>query len=443
MRFDLLAMQLSWLLLTLSYDKVLGWTSVSVSRQFQAKSPSRRSLSSSALRMAKFPILDDWKVQPNGRVLGIVKDHPSIPDGTTVTTSPISDPDKATQNRVVTTISGSKYSLGNAQTTLFANGKSKPQQVSFKQLQRQAAKENDLTGEVVGDDTNQYLLSGKPQKSTSGKSYIYKAYRADEDGLPVGDPVLVKISNNWEALEREEENYRRITQSGFTRGQFVQLYDYLPTASLVTKKFQNFSALVMERGIIDLKRYISENGALSGRDLRDAASAAAQCLQAIHASGLVWTDMKSENFVVSEDGGIKGIDLESAIPYKNNPVDYSPEATPPEFAKAFLAGDGPDFKLDYSYDVWSFGIMLYELANGRSFWDGKSPAIITKNLKSDLMEVNLDKLVENKVNASLIDLIRQCTQINPSKRPGVVQILLHPYFITSGFGPISFPSFGK
>ena len=47
-----------------------------------------------------------------------------------------------------------------------------------------------------------------------------------------------------------------------------------------------------------------------------------------------------------EDGTVKGIDLESAVRHKGNPEDYSPEATPPEFAEAFLAGDGPDFVLD-------------------------------------------------------------------------------------------------
>lgn len=142
-------------------------------------------------------------------------------------------------------------------------------------------------------------------------------------------------------------------------------------------------------------------------------------------------DMKSENFIVTEEGQVKGIDLESAMPVRDNPVDYSPEATPPEFAKAFLAGDGPYFVLEQSYDLWSFGMLLYELSTGRGYWDGKSPVQITKALRAepeiDLEDIDIDK--------NLKDLISRCLDLNPRKRPNIVQVLLHPYFVTTGIGP--------
>ena len=160
----------------------------------------------------------------------------------------------------------------------------------------------------------------------------------------------------------------------------------------------------MERGALDLKRYVALNGALSGKEMRDAAAAAAQCLQAVHNSGLVWTDMKTENFIVTEEGQVKGIDLESAMPVRDNPVDYSPEATPPEFAKAFLAGDGPYFVLEQSYDAWSFGMLLYELSTGSGYWDGKSPVVITKALRA-MPDINLDDV---DIDRNLKDLIGKC-----------------------------------
>ena len=397
-----------------------------------------------ALSMAKgkAPEIDNWKILTNGRIVGQIKGHPTIPDMESVTTSPLLNPRLARKNKAVATISGSKYYLGNPAMYITgpsaggeANGKSTP--VSFQELQRKALVDNDLTGEVVGDDSIQYLLAARPQRSTSGKSKIYKAYRANEDGLPEGDAVTVKISANWEALEREAANYNRITKEGMTRGQFVVLYDYLPTASVITKKFATSSAVVVERGTVDLKKYISINGALQGKELRDAAAAAAQCLQAIHSSGLVWCDLKTENFVVTSDGQVKGIDLESAMPVKDNPVDYSPEATPPEFAQAFLDGDGPYFVLEYSYDVWSLGMLLYELATGKGYWDGKTPVQITKALRNKPV-IQLDKNKNNvEIDPKLKDLIRKCTDLDPKKRPGVLQILLHPYFISTGIGPFA------
>jgi len=136
---------------------------------------------------------------------------------------------------------------------------------------------------------------------------------------------------------------------------------------------------------------------------------------------------------VAEDGKIKGIDLESAMPVRDNPVDYSPEATPPEFAKAFLAGEGPYFVLDYNYDLWSLGMMLYELATGSGYFDGKSPLVITRLLQKE-PEIELDAVEDSKLR----DLIGQCLQLNSKKRPNILQVLLHPYFLTTGIGPISF-----
>lgn len=382
--------------------------------------------SSTSLSM-RVPVLDNWKLLGNGRVVGRVKNHPSIPDGEVITTSPLAKPEAAGPRKTVATNSGSKYQLGTPEMqSSGVNG-----QVSLQTLQRKARVEKDLNGEVIGDDSRQYLLSGKATRSTSRKSVIFKAYKANDDGLPVGDPVTVKVSKNWEAIEREAANYNRITKAGVTRGQFVALIDFLPTASVITKKYSLSSALVMERGAVDLKRYIANRGALTGRELRDAASAAAQCLQAVHDSGLVWTDMKTENFIVTEEGQVKGIDLESAMPIRDNPVDYSPEATPPEFAKAFLAGDGPYFVLDKSYDMWSFGMLLYELSTGRGYWDGKSPVQITKALRDD-PEINLDDI---DIDSKLKDLIKKCLDLNPRKRPNIVQVLVHPYFVTTGIGP--------
>jgi len=153
------------------------------------------------------------------------------------------------------------------------------------------------------------------------------------------------------------------------------MYEYLDPEDLETTapKFQNQCAVVMERGETDLKRYLNENGPFSGKGLRNAACAAAECVQAVHQCGMVWTDLKSENFVVLPGSNeVRGIDLESARPSRSSPVDYSPEACPPEFAQAFLEGEAPYYELQSSYDIWSLGMLYCELATGRGYFDGKN-----------------------------------------------------------------------
>jgi serine/threonine protein kinase len=277
----------------------------------------------------------------------------------------------------------------------------------------------------------EYLLAGKPMKSTSGKSNIWAAYPADEStgGLPkIGaSAVCIKVSTNMEAVSREYENYRKLQFLGTARGRFVKCHEFFPVAGY-DKRFRNHCALVLERGDEDLKTYLTNRGRLEGKELRDACMAAAQCVQALHSVGLVWTDLKTENFVVMNAGEVKGIDLESAMAVGDNPVDYSPEACPPEFAAAFLEGQGPYFILDTSYDVWSLGMLMLELSTGEGFFDGNSPAQITKWLRDCEYGIPLDNV---NVDDRLKDLLRRCLQKDPRKRPNMAQVLLHPYFITS------------
>jgi len=307
---------------------------------------------------------------------------------------------------------------------------------ALKEARRAAQLKYDLNGEIVGE----FMLSGKPIKSTSGKSQIWTAYKSDDDGLPVGKPVIVKVSPVVEALEREHENYKKAT-TGFSTGQFVEVMKFLPRAG-ESKQLYNQCALILEKGTRDLKNYLSfqEGMCLQGGALRDAAMAAAKCLQAFHSSNLVWTDLKPENFVVMEDSlkssdklDVKGIDLESAMPYKDNPVDYSPESCPPEFAQAFLNGDAPYFELDFSYDIWSYGIYLYELSTGEGAFDGKNPAQVTMALSDPDHEINLDKVQD----ARLRNLIKACLRKDPSKRPSISQVMMHSYFL-AGYNPFGF-----
>jgi hypothetical protein len=411
-----------------------------------------------SLRMS-IPQLDQWRVLPNGSVVGTVEKHPSITDGDVITTSPLVDVSLASRQSTVTTATGSRYKLlepsslqefdrskvaadpksptGNnnessrSQPTSSSAGGSKGSRMS--EEWKEATLQYKLSRETIGLD-GEYLLAGKPVRSTSGKSKIWEAYRSDpfNDGLPTNEPpVCIKISTNLEAVTREYENYRKINFLGFARGRFVKCYEFFPVAGY-EKKLSNQCALVLEMGARDLKSYLNACGKLQGKELRDASASAAQCVQALHSAGLVWTDLKTENFVVMPNGEVKGIDLESAMQVGDNPVDYSPEACPPEFAEAFLSGDGPYFQLDYSYDVWSLGMMMMELATGRGYFDGKNPAQITKILRESQERIPVDDI---DCDEKLKDLIQRCLDRDPQKRPNMAQILLHPFFITS---PLSF-----
>lgn len=448
-------------------------------------SSGRSSRVTSVRLMAKVPVLRDWRVNKNGGVEGAVSNHPSsdINDGDILATSRLKDPDAVKVGATVQTLSGSVYKLGptkffKAPTkfsvqkeensfNLFpflnfkinsndkeasdpksggsvALKKSDPASASSKKklTKNEARSLYNLNGKSIGK--KKYLLCGRPERSTSGKSTIWSGYRAGKDGLPEGKKYTVKTSTNFEAMVRESENYDLITATGLTRGQFVEKIDFFSNAG-PQSPFDKQCALVIEYGQKDLRQLLAERNydGLEGRSLREAAVALVECVRAVHASKLVWTDCKTENFVILSDDlgfeesleGVKGIDLESAIPFGENPVDFSPEACPPEFADAFVNGDPFDFTLDYSYDIWSLGMLLYELSTGESYFSDKSPAQLTKIL-ADVK--NLDINLNGVKDRRLKDLISKCLQKNPKRRPTINQILIHPYFVSTGIGPFSF-----
>jgi serine/threonine protein kinase len=316
------------------------------------------------------------------------------------------------------------------------------------QMQEKYQLEFPLTGETIGNGRGtRYLLAGKPKRKPSGRCEISMAYRATPQLEPTGDPVVIKLSTHKDKLDREYTNYQRIQKGGLMLGggtnsnAFVKCYDFLPVLE-GSLKYAQHSALVLERGSEDLREYRSKHGAMDEALTRSALLAATKCIDTLHRARLVYTDLKAENLIFMDgssggdgDGGgggdvvFKGVDLESAIPVRGNPLDYTPEASPPEFAVRYLEGEAYDFVLDYSYDVWSFGMLAYELGNGRGYFDKKQPAHIMKALGLGFQPPKVEDVVDD---GRLCDLINKCLSLDPRRRPTSSQILSHPYFRGDG-----------
>lgn len=73
---------------------------------------SPRSTSARATTSLDVTTLDQWQVLDNGSLVGSVRGHPTLVDGDVITTSPLSRPDTARTNNMVSTMTGSQYQLG-------------------------------------------------------------------------------------------------------------------------------------------------------------------------------------------------------------------------------------------------------------------------------------------------------------------------------------------
>eukprot|EP00747_Dinoflagellata_sp_TGD_P015698 gnl/TRDRNA2_/TRDRNA2_124529_c1_seq1.p1 gnl/TRDRNA2_/TRDRNA2_124529_c1~~gnl/TRDRNA2_/TRDRNA2_124529_c1_seq1.p1 ORF type:complete len:400 (+),score=51.43 gnl/TRDRNA2_/TRDRNA2_124529_c1_seq1:140-1201(+) len=293
-----------------------------------------------------------------------------------------------------------------------------------------APKSLGLSGQFLSD--GKYALCKNPQRADSGNALIYTAYRTDGKGGVKGPKLAIKVSTECDFLELENKNYDKVT-FGLFPGRFVKKIEFLP--ELDEPSMKNKCGLVIESGERDLRNVLSERRGrgLEGKAMRDAAESVASCIQAMHSSGLVWGDLKTKNFVVvgdsiGEEGslpGVKGIDLESAQPRGSGPDKYSPDACPPELAEAISGKTEGDFQYEFSYDMFGYGLLLFELATGGGYFKS---AFLEAQIRNKIARDDWVADVSAVEDDRLRDLIQKCLDRDPRKRPNIVQVLLHPYF---------------
>ena len=124
----------------------------------------------------------------------------------------------------------------------------------------------------------------------------------------------------------------------------------------------------------DLASIMRANGALPPRQAARIASAVGRALAAAHAKGIVHRDVKPGNVVIGRDGQVKVTDFgiaravaESALTLPGTALGsvhyFSPEQAQGEATTA-------------SGDIFSLGIVLFEMLTGQRPWEGDSAAAV-------------------------------------------------------------------
>ena len=150
-------------------------------------------------------------------------------------------------------------------------------------------------------------------------------------------------------------------------------------------------------------------------DVPDAVSIAIQIaegLQAAHEVGIVHRDIKSGNIIVSEKGQVKILDF--GLAYKSGLSRLTRTGTTVGTAAYMSPEQARGEKLDHRTDLWSLGVILYEMVTGRLPFRGEHEAAILYSV------VNEDpqplQTSHSGVSPELLHIISRALEKNPADR---------------------------
>ncbi|HZK25801.1 MAG TPA: protein kinase [Oscillospiraceae bacterium] len=169
-----------------------------------------------------------------------------------------------------------------------------------------------------------------------------------------------------------------------------------------------------------LKELITELERLPVRMAVEYALHMAQALEHAHKHGIIHRDVKPHNILISEDGRIKVTDFgiaqavtASTITYNNGSILGSVHYFSPEQARGGLT--------DEKSDIYSLGIVLFEMLTGQVPYQGQSPvSIALKHLQEPFPKA---KALNPEIPDSINQIISRAVEKEPEDRFPSVQAM--------------------
>ena len=171
-----------------------------------------------------------------------------------------------------------------------------------------------------------------------------------------------------------------------------------------------FIVLELVQGIT-LRDAIKDLGALHTTQVLQVSKAMLSALAQAHSSGVVHRDLKPENVLLSDDGRIKVTDFGLARELSANTDTGSLVGTVAYLAPEVIRRG----KAEAPSDIYSFGIMLFEMLTGQQPFRGDDAIQIAFMHTSE--RVASAKTLNPRADDSLDQLMLWCTEPNPENRP--------------------------
>lgn len=250
------------------------------------------------------------------------------------------------------------------------------------------------SGDLVGQDISHYHVLGK-----LGQGAIGVVYKAED--LKLGRTVALKfltaeLLEDQRARERFEREARAV--AALNHPHIATLYE--------VGDHEGSPYLAME--LVDGRPL---KGPLPVKQAIDYGIQMADALAAAHAAGIVHSDLKPANILVTKKGSVKVVDFGLAKLAEQEGVPASTQTTSLAGTPGYMAPEQIEGKpADTRSDIFAFGCILYELLSGRRAFPGETiTAALTAAATTEPKP--LDGAPER-----LDELVRLCLRKNPESR---------------------------
>ena len=254
---------------------------------------------------------------------------------------------------------------------------------------------------------DRYEIVGKV--GAGGMSDVYKA----KDHI-LGRFVAIKVLKQEFSEDRNfVAKFRSEAQSaaGLEHPNIVNIYDVGSEEGLYY--------IVMEyvEGIT-LKTYIEKKGQLSFKEAISIAIQVARGIESAHNKNIIHRDIKPQNIIISTEGKVKVTDFGIARAASSNTISSDVMGSV-HYASPEQARNG---FVDNRSDIYSLGIVMYEMVTGRVPFDGDTTvAVAIQHLQEEMV---IPSVYAPNLPISLEKIILKCAQKNPDRRYQSMEELL-------------------
>lgn len=255
-----------------------------------------------------------------------------------------------------------------------------------------------MIGKILGNRYELLQCVGE-----GGMSFVYKARCRKLNRFVAVKILKDEFKNNEEIVRRFKKEATAI--ANLSNPNVVNVLD------VGTQDDINYIVMEYVEGKT-LKDIIKEKGALPYEVAISIGIKVAKALECAHKSGIIHRDVKPQNILVTEEGVVKVTDfgiaksMDSSTIAHTNSVMGSAHYFSPEQAKGTYT--------DYRTDLYSLGIVLYEMVTGVVPFNGDSP--VTVAVKHIQEKAIPPKNINQNIPNSLNDLIMKAMEKDPVNR---------------------------